>query len=150
MYPWKSPGKNSGVGSHFLLQRIFPTKGSNPGLLYCRQVLYHLNYQEAIEITSLTLEFIKCLTETLFPIENFHSWLIWVRPFSKSNFRNGFQMVAIRHKSIVCPILWFENILKIYSCITSFYKIKITFLKCHFLYMWYINVSDILTSTQYF
>ena len=100
-----SPGKNTGVGSHILLQGIFPIKVSIPGFLHSRQVLYHLNYQEAIEITYLTLEFIKCLTETLFPIENFHSWLIWVRPFSKSNFRNGFQMAAMRHKSIVCPIL---------------------------------------------
>ena len=27
-------------GLHFLLQRIFPTQGSNPGLLHCRQILY--------------------------------------------------------------------------------------------------------------
>ena len=31
--PWDSPGKNTGVGCHFLLQGIFPTQGSNPGLL---------------------------------------------------------------------------------------------------------------------
>ena len=30
--PWNSPGKNTGVGSHSLLQRIFPTQGSNLGL----------------------------------------------------------------------------------------------------------------------
>ena len=30
--PWDSPGKNTGVGCHFLLQGIFPTQGSNPGL----------------------------------------------------------------------------------------------------------------------
>ena len=32
---WNSPGKNSGVGWHFLLQGIFLTQGSNPGLLHC-------------------------------------------------------------------------------------------------------------------
>ena len=32
--PWDSPGKNSGVGSHSLLQRIFLTQGSNLGLLH--------------------------------------------------------------------------------------------------------------------
>ena len=32
--PWDSPGKNTGVGSHFLLQRIFPTQGSNLHLLH--------------------------------------------------------------------------------------------------------------------
>ena len=30
--PWNSPGQNTGVGSRSLLQRIFPTQGSNPGL----------------------------------------------------------------------------------------------------------------------
>ena len=37
--PWDSPGKSTGVGCHFLLQGIFPTQGSNPGLLHCRQTL---------------------------------------------------------------------------------------------------------------
>ena len=40
-----SPGKNTGVGCHALLQRIFPTQGSNPGLLHCRWILYHLSHQ---------------------------------------------------------------------------------------------------------
>ena len=31
--PWDSPGKNTGVGFHALLQGIFPTWGSNPHLL---------------------------------------------------------------------------------------------------------------------
>ena len=42
--PWGSPGKNTGVGCHFL-QGIFLTQGSNPGLLHCRQFLYQLSYQ---------------------------------------------------------------------------------------------------------
>ena len=40
-----SPGKNSGVGCHALLQGIFPTQGLNPGLPHCRQILYHLSHQ---------------------------------------------------------------------------------------------------------
>ena len=43
--PWNSPGKNTGVGSHSLLQGIFMTQGLNLGLLHCRQILYHLTYQ---------------------------------------------------------------------------------------------------------
>ena len=35
--PWDSPGKNTGVGCHFLLQGIFPTQESNTGLPHCRQ-----------------------------------------------------------------------------------------------------------------
>ena len=34
------------MGCHFLLQGIFLTQGSNPGLLHCRQILYHLGYRE--------------------------------------------------------------------------------------------------------
>ena len=39
------PGKNTGVGCHALLQGIFPTQGSNPGLPHCKQILYHLSHQ---------------------------------------------------------------------------------------------------------
>ena len=45
LHSWDSPGKNTGVGCHFLLQRIFLTQGSNPGLPHCRQMLCHLNRQ---------------------------------------------------------------------------------------------------------
>ena len=39
------PGKNTGVGCHSLLQGIFLTQGSNPGLLHCRHILYRLSHQ---------------------------------------------------------------------------------------------------------
>ena len=42
---WDSPGKNAGVGCHVLVQGIFPIQESNPGLLHCRQILYHLSYK---------------------------------------------------------------------------------------------------------
>ena len=45
--PWNSPGQNTGVGSLSLLQGIFPTQGSNPGLPHCRQILYQLSHREA-------------------------------------------------------------------------------------------------------
>ena len=35
----ESPGKHTGVSCHFLLQGIFLTQGSNPGLLHCKQIL---------------------------------------------------------------------------------------------------------------
>ena len=40
-----SPGKNTEVGCQALLQGIFPTQGSNPGLSHCKQILYYLSYQ---------------------------------------------------------------------------------------------------------
>ena len=43
--PRNSPDQNTGVGSLSLLQGIFPTQGSNPGLLHCRQILYQLSHK---------------------------------------------------------------------------------------------------------
>ena len=40
---WNSLGQNTGMGSLSLLQWIFPTQGSNPGLPHCRQILYQLS-----------------------------------------------------------------------------------------------------------
>ena len=39
LYPWNSPGKNTGVDCHFILHEIFPTQGSNPDLPHYRQIL---------------------------------------------------------------------------------------------------------------
>ena len=48
LHPGDFPGKNTGEGSHFLLQGIFLTQWSNAGLLRCRR-LYHLSHQERPE-----------------------------------------------------------------------------------------------------
>ena len=45
LYPLSSPVKNSGVGCHSLLQRIFLTQEQNLGLLHSRQIVYWLSYQ---------------------------------------------------------------------------------------------------------
>ena len=50
-----SPGKNTGVGGHALLQGIIPIQGSNPGLPHCRQILYQLNHQGTQEYWSGSL-----------------------------------------------------------------------------------------------
>ena len=52
LHPWDCPGKSTGVGCHFLLQGIFPTQGSIPGLLPCRQTLHPLSHQGSLS-TSL-------------------------------------------------------------------------------------------------
>ena len=48
--PWNSPGQNTGVGSLSLLQGIFPTQGSNLGLPRCRQILYQLSHKRSQRI----------------------------------------------------------------------------------------------------
>ena len=42
---WDYPDKNTGVGCLSLLQGIFPTWDSKPGLLHCRWIPYHLSHQ---------------------------------------------------------------------------------------------------------
>ena len=44
---WNFPGKNTGVGCHFLLQGIFLTQRLSPGLAHCRRMLYRLSYQRS-------------------------------------------------------------------------------------------------------
>ena len=48
--PWNCPGQNTAVGSLSLLQGIFPTQGSNPGLPHYRQILYQLSHKGSPKI----------------------------------------------------------------------------------------------------
>ena len=66
---WNSPGKNTGVGSHSLLQGIFPTQELNPCNLHCRQMLYLLSHQGSLinsqlpsYVTSLVAQLVKRLS----------------------------------------------------------------------------------------
>ena len=93
--PWNSPGKNTGntgngLGSHSLLQGTFPTQGSNPSLLHCRQILYHLSHQgspnpKSYSIQMHHLEFSPSSTvypwpfwpfSTIFPEKFFGAWVL--------------------------------------------------------------------------
>ena len=47
---WKKKKRNTGVGCHSFLQGVFPTQGSNPGLLHYRQILYHLSHQGSLMV----------------------------------------------------------------------------------------------------
>ena len=50
-----SPGKNTKMGCHVLLQGIFPTQGLNPGLPHCRQIPYCLSHQGSPKVILLLL-----------------------------------------------------------------------------------------------
>ena len=56
LHPRNFPSKSTGVGCHFLLQKIFPTQELNPGLLHCRQMLYRLSYQGSLSYTKELLQ----------------------------------------------------------------------------------------------
>ena len=59
---WNFPGKNTGVGRHSLLQRIFPVQVLNPGLLHCRQILYHWATWEVLVWPQFSSVAQSCLT----------------------------------------------------------------------------------------
>ena len=62
--PWNSPRQNTGVGSLSLLQGIFLTQGSNPGLPQCRQILYQLSHRGSPRI----------LEQVAYPFSSGSSW----------------------------------------------------------------------------
>ena len=89
--PWNSPGQNTGVGSLSLLQGIFPTRGSNPGLPDCRWIFTSWVTREAQEYWMGCLS----LLQEIFPTQGsnqgplHHRWILyqlshqgssWTRP----------------------------------------------------------------------
>ena len=71
--PWDFPGKSTGMSCHFLLQRIFPTQGSNPGLSHCRQTLYCLSHQGTVRLNNNNMfygrQYVRHLSINLFLIK---------------------------------------------------------------------------------
>ena len=75
------PGKSTGVGCHSLLQGIFPTQGSNPGLLHCRRMLYHLSHQGSPS-PSVTHNFDDVMTDMQTEETLLLSWICFLWLFS--------------------------------------------------------------------
>ena len=83
-----SPGQTTGVGSLSLLQGMFPTQGSNPGLWHCRRILNQLSHKGSPRI----LEWVACpfssgsswprnQTRVSFTASGFFTnWAIWKAP----------------------------------------------------------------------
>ena len=74
--PWNSLGKNTGVGSHSLLLGIFPTQGSNPGLLHCRLILYRLSHQGSLNCCEWSCSVMSNSLQShgLWPARLLHPW----------------------------------------------------------------------------
>ena len=89
--PWDSPGE-TGVGCHFLLQEIFPTQASNPGLLHCRQILYHLSHQGSPKNTGVGCH---ALLQGMFPTQGLNPdllhcrWILYFLSRQRSPFLHG-------------------------------------------------------------
>ena len=73
------------MGCHFLLQGIFPTQWSNPGLLHCRQILYHLSYEEGrVERKSLNCQ--NTLRGSCIPLEKHWTFVFLFYNFAQTLF----------------------------------------------------------------
>ena len=66
LYPWVSPGKNTGMGSHSLLQGILPTWGSKLCLLHCRWICYHFMVAPILYEAREALFYMKILSNVYF------------------------------------------------------------------------------------
>ena len=81
--PWSSPGQNTGVSSLSLLQGIFPTQGSNPGLPHCRRILYQPSHKGRPKLgVKLLISFSKKLSLSWIS----SSWKTTTRTFSSVQF----------------------------------------------------------------
>ena len=78
-----------GVGYHALLQGIFPTQGSNPGLPHCRQTLYQLSYREALWISLVGYKFVAYSFITLSEILSFQIVSFYL--YKKNDMHANFQ-----------------------------------------------------------
>ena len=84
--PWDFPSKNTGVGCHLLLKGIFPTQGSNSGLLHYRQILYHLSYQCGQKVKVKESEVVQSCPTVCDPMDTrlLHPW-----DFSRQEYWRG-------------------------------------------------------------
>ena len=67
--PWVFPGKNTGVGCHFLLQEIIPTQG----LKYAEYIMRNAGLEEAqagIKIARRNINNLSYADDTTFMVES--------------------------------------------------------------------------------
>ena len=78
-----SPGKNTGLGCHALLQGIFPTWGSNPCLPHCRQIFFYcLSHQRQMANALAVVRSLATLGKCEFVVDKPHQPSGWCPTFS--------------------------------------------------------------------
>ena len=94
------------MGSHALLQGIFPTQGSNPGLLLCRpslsSALYHLSHQGSPQRRYNTTILITHTPQLVFPPPQFYFALFSSLSGESCTLRKGRQVRILQHPSYPC------------------------------------------------
>ena len=100
-----SPGKNTEVGCHALLQGIFQTQGSNLDIPHCRQILYHWATRKTLEL------FTNLLAFSLLQTYNYNCLIFWFHfccsvPKSCSAFCNPMDFKVAPASRVLCWDLW--------------------------------------------
>ena len=101
--PWDFPGKNTGVGCHFLLQGIFPTQVSNPRLVHCRWILYHWATKEA------------CFYNIILTTKGKAQWIIMALLFSANQPRRRADIIRAVSQMVSCQL----NITSVFSTFSA-------------------------------
>ena len=78
--PWNFPGQNTGEGSLFFLQGIFPTQELNRGLLHCRRILYQLSYEGSPPPNYISQLFLHSLA----PASHKQTWKTETKPLTST------------------------------------------------------------------
>ena len=139
--PWNSPGQNSGVGSLSLLQGIFPTQGSSPGLPHYRQILYQMRHKGSpINYTSIK----KKQQQHLFTVfQIYFEYLVFVMIFYRKN-SHEFNIIGSRFCSSLSFLFKCIIIIHYYTYNSFFFGGNFTFIylffKFYFIFKFYIIV----------
>ena len=97
---WDFKGKNAGVSSHSLLQGIFPTQESNPGLLHYRQILYPLSHQGSLSLLVYRKTIYFCIWICILQLY----WIYFSSvQFSHSVMSDFLQPHGLQHAWLPCP-----------------------------------------------
>ena len=105
--PWDSPGKNTGVGSRALLQRIFPIQGSNQcllspalaGGLFTTSTAWEAPYKRLLELISKLSKVAKYKVT----LQKSFVYLYIINQFSCSVLSNSLQPHGLQHDRLPCP-----------------------------------------------
>ena len=124
---WDSPGKNTGVGCHALLQGIFPTQGSNPRclhLLYRRKILYPLSHRVSVmSVSSSCIHKCSQLETTRISTNRWINklWYSYMIECYSAIKRNELiiQIMDMQHQGLLSKALWWEKASSLKGYITG-------------------------------
>ena len=152
--PWDSPGKNTGVGCHVLLQGIFLTQESNHVLLPCRQSLYQLSYQESPVLVAQSCPTLCDLMDCSLPGSSVHGiFQAWILDWVAISYSRGYSQLRDQI-AISCISCIGRRIL--YHCATSEAHVQLTYssvlsrYSVHCLYHLFILTHSLLSLSDMF